>query len=398
MQSNNNNGAIPRTEPPSSLHNASGYGAAAVASSPRLSTTPSTVRHQVPSNQIIYNIHPDGRLSPIRARTLRFNPTPPPSSGLILGPRPSAPIIDNQAQNLFNLPAHNTSFYNAGTSQPPQNNNFNISGHNLTNPNLNINHDLNAQNFNNFNFPSHNTNGKLPNFNNQQSIPNNNVPNLVAPNQRTVHRDSLTQLLAIHNQLLLDTQRQVNNLSGPNFKPDMTQLCQNIPRADGDNPSIFIDFLIEVEKIVNLNIMPLSKLIKGLVTQTEGELQLWLSRLATPTNTWDHIKSQLLIKFLSPTQMSRIQLEKIFRYQNPNESLKQFTNDLEITAKVLNLPDETRIVTHILDSANSEYLPLLATIFPQPTTFEQLYQIAKRADENANRLKNAISRENPKHS
>lgn len=338
MSTNQSNGAVPRTTP-AAQHQST---FSTPPSQPIPSCTPPTVVtqvHSVPINaNLIYNIHSDGRLSLIRPWHLE--PTAPPMPQF-----PPIPPIPTRSQLYPSL-----------------------------------------------NHPN------LPNTNNNNIPTPNSTSETNTPNRRMSQRENMVQLMAIQNQLLINTHRDIQNLSGPNFHPDMSQLCQSIPKTDGDNPMQFLEFIIKTEKIVNLNILPINKLIRGLVSRTDGELQLWLSRLATSSNDWIEIKANLLNNFLSPTQTSRVILTKIFRYQTVNESLKQYIVDLENTAKALNFNDETRIVTHILDSANSKYLPLLSTIFPPPATFRQLYDIAKRADESTSRLLAATQRETPNKS
>lgn len=209
-----------------------------------------------------------------------------------------------------------------------------------------------------------------------------------------VNTNLLTQL---HDNLLDNkptSQNHVHRNLFPKFLPDINKLISSVPQTDGTEPNEFLNFLVEIEKIINLQIIPPSRLMEGLITHVHGELRKWLASTSLQyRDNWNQCKNNMLNYFLSRQQISRLIRTHVFRVQTLDETLATYAEDLRLRAYALNyINRDEEILVHIWDSATSKYLNKICTL-NVPTSFENLFQIARQIDEATLRLDEANLRE-----
>ena len=177
-----------------------------------------------------------------------------------------------------------------------------------------------------------------------------------------------------------------NNLvanSRPSFDscPRVLQdLVNRIPITSGSDPREFIEFLIQVEKIRQLNLADPHALLVSLLPRTSNQLRTtWIRAVADNTPIQDLMQS--LLNFFLPHRLRHSMVsDLLYRSQRPNEPLAEFISDLQDCQSLLMpaLP-QGELLEIVLTGINHDTRSRLAG-FPAPSSVDELLALAPRIE------------------
>lgn len=148
--------------------------------------------------------------------------------------------------------------------------------------------------------------------------------------------------LPVDKQKIEPTTRAVLSLSEPSqvdkSKSKVLQsMLAELPICDGKVANQLIKFIIAVDKLIQLELVPQSEYVSWIMTRTTGFLADWWFRRAATLANWQSIKPLILNEFLSPIHIETLKNEMCLRYQYESETLLEFAHSIDAVAKALNL-------------------------------------------------------------
>lgn len=169
----------------------------------------------------------------------------------------------------------------------------------------------------------------------------------------------------------------------PNFDscPRVLQdLVNRIPITSGSDPRKFVEFLIQVEKVRQLNLADSRAILVSLLPRTTNQLRTaWTRAVADNIPIQDLIQS--LLGFFLPHRLRHsIVSDLLYRSQRPNEPLAEFISDLQ-DCKSLLMPSlsQGELLEIALTGINQETRSHLAG-FPAPLSVDELLALAPRIE------------------
>ena len=171
--------------------------------------------------------------------------------------------------------------------------------------------------------------------------------------------------------------------SRPNFDscPGVLQdLVNRIPITSGSDPKKFVKFLIQVEKIRQLNLVDSHAFLVSLLPKTSNQLRTaWAKAVADNIPIQDLMQS--LLGFFLPHRLRHSMVsDLLYRSQRPNEPLAEFISDLQDCHSLL-MPElsQFELLEIALTGINQDTRLRLAG-FPAPTSVDELMALAPRIE------------------
>lgn len=161
----------------------------------------------------------------------------------------------------------------------------------------------------------------------------------------------------------------------------ITDLVKPVPTVTGSDTKRLLQFLIQVNDIISLQLVGDQCIIQGLLSKTEGSLRVVWSSAVLNNTTWDKLRQQILNDFFPVRTLRAIINDTVYRLQRPGETLRDFVNNIKQAAGLLT-PDmsEDELVTTILQAINRSTRVHLS-MEAKPTTMAQLYALATIASD-----------------
>lgn len=165
------------------------------------------------------------------------------------------------------------------------------------------------------------------------------------------------------------------------IKLDVDNITRLIPTCDGSSPEDLVNFIQEIQNVVDSNLLPENQLIYYLLMKTTNELRTWWTTAMQTHSSWSTIKYQLLNTYLSRIDITILVDRLVRRNQHEHETFSQFTRDVvrKITALDVQM-SELQIIDMIWAHTNRntfEYIKY-RTI---PQTIRELEQIGTEIDQ-----------------
>lgn len=177
------------------------------------------------------------------------------------------------------------------------------------------------------------------------------------------------------------------------FKIDSKEITSHIPFCSGDNPRQLIDFIEEVQSVVDLQLALDPILLRSLLNKVQGDLRTWWAAAVLRFESWNALKKSLLNDFISPVIKNQLINQLIRRSQKPDEPFKNFIKDILTKKKALDVDITNKeLVLQIWSNVNYRTLLNLKDS-PMPESIEDLQKIARRLEDFESRLKEAKLRE-----
>lgn len=242
--------------------------------------------------------------------------------------------------------------------------------------------------------------------NENRQVNTSSVNNDMQSNSNPHQTSPLARATATHMRMTAELMDNVDNLtcitnrlvdrattSVCDFRVDAKDITSKIPHCAGDDPIKLIEFIQEVEAVVNLQLASEIMLMKSLLNYVHNDLRIWWASALQQFNNWHSLKISLISQFISPVGKQQLINKLVRRTQGINESFRNFINDIHTKAIALNVDiSENELVLQIW--ANANYNTLLELRDKEiPTTIAQLQVTARRIEQNQVLLQAAKQRE-----
>ena len=189
------------------------------------------------------------------------------------------------------------------------------------------------------------------------------------------------------------TSRLADDSSICNFKIDSRDITNNIPNCTGDDPVKLVEFVQEVQAVVDLRLAPERTLLKSLLSRVHDDLRSWWASAVLEFRNWNELKTALILNFISPVTKQQLTNTLVRRPQRSEESFKNFIRDILAKASALNANmNDSELILQIC--ANANYSTLLELKGKSlPITIEDLKSLSREIEETQALLQAAKSRE-----
>ncbi len=161
-------------------------------------------------------------------------------------------------------------------------------------------------------------------------------------------------------------------------------VIRDIIIIDGANGNELVQFLVQIDAIVEMEICDEVALMAHLVLKLKGIMAYWWRRnyKTKGERTWQEMKLLILSDFVNPIHLEALRTEEIYRFQRENESMREFIMTVEAKAKAMGLmPDMTeRQLTNILMSHINPATFDLVRYGSPPSTISDILKIAADVD------------------
>jgi len=217
---------------------------------------------------------------------------------------------------------------------------------------------------------------------------------------------SLIQATAVHMQLTANIHDQMAELRSLTdtitkhlitkdlqFKHDVSKFTSKITICCGTEPEKLVQFMEEVQSLVDLKIAPDVTLLSAALDRLQGELLFWWPEAVSKYQSWPNIKKELLKKFVPPTIKIQLVNSLARRHQRSNETFSEFIRDIRCKADLLEAGlSQDELICHIWAYANVTTLADLKHS-TMPSTLDELAKLSQRMEESEMLIKLAKQRD-----
>lgn len=177
------------------------------------------------------------------------------------------------------------------------------------------------------------------------------------------------------------------------FKIDAKEITSSISHCSGHDSRNLIDFIQEVQSVIDLQLAPEQKLLKSLLNKVHNELRIWWARAVQRFDDWSLLKPALLREFISPVSHNQLVNDLVRRTQRPDESFRSFISDILSKSKALDMNcSKEELILQIWTNLNYSTLIGLKDM-PMPQSIDELHAVARRLEDYHHRLATAKTRE-----
>lgn len=151
-----------------------------------------------------------------------------------------------------------------------------------------------------------------------------------------------------------------------------SSLLEQINICDASEISLLKEFLMKIDELIKINIIPSKVLLQFLIIKTSGRLRdLWLKQISI-MNDWGLFKNKILDTLFTNIDVALLKTQVINSQQKTNETLRQFVTSVEQQMRFFNINmTETEFIAHIWTRLNEESFKYLQYIIP-PKNKEEL--------------------------
>lgn len=136
---------------------------------------------------------------------------------------------------------------------------------------------------------------------------------------------------------LFQTNMSTQNLGNMSVS-DLRDLTSNVPCVDGTDLEALLKFILEVDSVMSIPIVPYNLINKILVFKTEGSLRTWWIQQVNSQSVWSVQKKLLLDYFMSPIDRAMMVERFVNRKQGRTEGFPEFVEDVLKYINLLNVP------------------------------------------------------------
>lgn len=134
---------------------------------------------------------------------------------------------------------------------------------------------------------------------------------------------------------------------------DLRDLTTSVPSVDGTDLEALLKFILEVDSVMSIPLVPYNLINKILIFKTEGSLRTWWTQQVNIQSEWSVQKRRLLDYFMSPIDRAIMVERFVNRKQGRTESFPEFVEDVLKYINVLNVPfSETDLVAKLWVNQN----------------------------------------------
>lgn len=168
--------------------------------------------------------------------------------------------------------------------------------------------------------------------------------------------------------------RQTESLYRWGIKP-VTWL-DSIPMCNGLDSQLLLDFIVQIDSLVETRVLPERQLMEMLVLKTEGYLRQRWYEIISHNRQWSLVKTNLIRTLLSDLDLEHLRTQLIYRWQKPSESFREYIQDIVSKSRALNLcMTEAELASIIFNHINNETFNLLRIAKP-PNNIQELRVLA----------------------
>lgn len=200
----------------------------------------------------------------------------------------------------------------------------------------------------------------------------------------------LTKLIETLHLHTLETIKAMNSSPTRSARGDLmrtttvlSDLTRMIKTVSGTDPEQLLEFLKSVQNIFSLRLVGDRDTILQLLVKTDGPLRVTWAEAITKGCDWPTLNSTILEEFFPARILRGLVNTRVYRLQRPEETLRDFVDDIKRTASVL-LSDVTdeELVEIVMQGINPPTRSYLCMQAP-PNTLSDLNRLARIAATNA---------------
>lgn len=164
----------------------------------------------------------------------------------------------------------------------------------------------------------------------------------------------------------------------------VNDLIQAIPPLSSTDPEDILTFLIRVNQVVELKLLPNPEFLALLISRTSGRvMQILGSHMAT-TDGWDTVQSEIITTFLPPRVKEQFLASYVLdRFQAPTEDLTSYVMSVVGAATILGFPGtEAQLVQRMVQNLHPR-VKSHCLFQNRPESVQDLYSLATTVSEAA---------------
>ncbi|KAG8334052.1 hypothetical protein J6590_098183 [Homalodisca vitripennis] len=168
------------------------------------------------------------------------------------------------------------------------------------------------------------------------------------------------------------TQNRPNNRDDVSFHNILRDMLREVPITSGTDLFQLTEFLVKIQKIVELNLGSDKTILLNAVARTEGRLRdVWMG-LVSADYTWPNALQTIRLTFFSSRTIRDIQSKLMYRQQRPSEPYADYLADIVSIFQILG-PEisDAEIFSTIFTGLNPHTRAAFAGL-QAPTTVQQL--------------------------
>lgn len=158
------------------------------------------------------------------------------------------------------------------------------------------------------------------------------------------------------------------------------QMLSEIPPTSNNDPITLIKFLLQIQKIISLNLTSESSVITNALPLTRHSLRdVWLQALAEDLD-WEQLKERLKSSFLMPRTLREAQTNLLYRRQHQTETLSHFASDIDSMFQFLDPSVSTQDRFHTVFTGLNQTTRVSLAGLPTPNSVQDLINLAPMVD------------------
>ncbi|PNF15457.1 hypothetical protein B7P43_G17834 [Cryptotermes secundus] len=157
----------------------------------------------------------------------------------------------------------------------------------------------------------------------------------------------------------------------------VTDLIAAIPPLIDMDPEQILKFLIQVNQIIELKLLPDTEFMALLITRTSGRLMHILGTHLGSTDTWGVVQAEIISTFLPPRIKEQFLVSYVLdRFQSPTEDLTEYIMSVVSAAKILGfLGTEVQLVHRIVQNLHPK-IKSYCVFQNRPESIASLFSLA----------------------